>query len=181
MTYADISYFYCSELLPSIEATGVRYFLWLEVTVHQVAIQGSLLSVGVSEVLAWNSYIIGAQEVDGICAVCRLLEPLEQALPGRRRYVNGLKCLERRIHSTSRLKPYSKIKADTDFQTARALTRFMVMLPTAFHKTRWLKTHKKRGGQVIRASSSGHNTTAFFSACNSHAQIGYAFSVELQK
>ncbi|KAI1242940.1 Acyloxyacyl hydrolase [Lamprotornis superbus] len=37
-------------------------------------------------------------------------QPLEQALPGRGRYMSGLKCLARRIHSTTRLKPYSKIK-----------------------------------------------------------------------
>lgn len=129
-----------------------------------MAVQGSLLYSGVSSVLVWNSYIIEAQEIDSVCAVCRLLQPLEQALPGRRHYMNGLKCLERRIHSTTRLKLYSKIKADTDFQTAGALTWFTVMLPSAFHKTRWLKAHiQKGGGQVIRASSSGHNVTAFFS------------------
>lgn len=61
--------------------------------------------------------------------VCRLLQPLEQALPGRRLYTSGLKCSARRIHSTTRSKPYSKTKVDTDFQTAGALTRFTVALP----------------------------------------------------
>lgn len=56
-----------------------------------------------------------------ICAVHRLLQPWEQALPGRRHYTNGLRCLERRIHSMTRLKLYSKIKVDTDSQTARAM------------------------------------------------------------
>lgn len=74
--------------------------------------------------------------------ICRLLQPLEQALPGRGHYMSGLKYLARRIHSTTRLKPYSKIKVDTDFRTARALTWFMVVIP-------WVKmikdTHKEMG------------------------------------
>jgi len=35
--------------------------------------------------------------------------------------MNGLKCLERRIHSTTRLKLYSKIKVDIDSQLDEAM------------------------------------------------------------
>lgn len=105
--------------------------------------------------------------------VCRLLQPLEQPLPGRRHYVSGLKCLARRIHSTTRSKPFSKIKVDTDFRTAGTLTQFMVALP----QVKMIKDTRKKGeGEVIKASSSGQNTRAFFSVCISFAQVGYAFS-----
>lgn len=126
-----------------------------------------------------KQHIREAQGISSICAVRRLLRPWGQTLPGRRHYTSGLKSLERRIHSTSRSKLYSRIKEDTDFQSARAPTWFMVMLPSAFHDTRWLKTHTGRG-RAIRASSRGCNTTASFPGCLSPSDIGYAFSVELQ-
>lgn len=75
--------------------------------------------------------------------VCRLLQPLEQALPGRRRYTSGLKCSARRIHSTTRSKPYSKTKVDTDFQTAGALTRFTVALP----RVEMIEDTQKKSGE----------------------------------
>lgn len=111
--------------------------------------------------------VVETQEIDStICDVCRLLQPWEQVLPGRRHYTNGLKCLERRIHSMIRLKLYSKIKVDTDsqFDKVRSYGDASKYIP-GNRIIRDQKTEKKkRGSRLSEPSSSAvQNSCANFS------------------
>lgn len=42
----SLRYFYCSEGFSPVQAGGVGYFLWLEVTVHHMAVQRLFFMVG---------------------------------------------------------------------------------------------------------------------------------------